>query len=134
MKAIIRKTKSTGQKTPEALKALIIESLDADKAEEIEAIDLKGQSALADYMIIASGRSTRQVGALAERLQERIKAHGYGDCHIEGREQCNWVIVDAGDIIIHLFRPEVRAYYDLEGMWKGFPVHQPLREAGLSPV
>lgn len=103
--------------------------MDADKAEEIEAIDLRGQSALADFMIIASGRSSRQVGALAEKLQARIKADGYGDCHIEGREQCNWVIVDAGDIIVHLFRPEVRAYYDLEGMWNGFPV-QHVHEVG----
>lgn len=134
MKAIIRKPHIIkGQKTPEALKALIIESLDADKAEEIDTIDLKGQTALADYMIIASGRSSRQVGALAERLQERIKAHGFGDAKIEGRETCNWVIVDAGDIIVHLFRPEVRAYYNLEGMWTGFPVSH-LHEVSASPA
>ena len=134
MKAIIRSMNITkGQKTPEALKALILESLDADKAEEIDAIDLKGQTAIADYMIIASGRSSRQVGALAERLQERIKAHGFGDAAITGRETGNWVIVDAGDIIVHLFRPEVRAYYNLEGMWTGFPVAH-LHEVTASPA
>ncbi len=84
-------------------------------------------------MIIASGRSSRQVGALAEKLQERIKAHGFGDAKIDGRETCNWVIVDAGDIIVHLFRPEVRTYYDLEGMWNGFPV-QHVREVSASPA
>lgn len=123
--AILR-TYKTGPKSPEALKALVLESLDADKAEEIDTIDLSGQTALADYMVIASGRSSRQVGALAEKLQDRLKAHGYNDVRIEGREQCNWVIVDAGDVIIHLFRPEVRAFYNLEGMWTDFagPAHE----------
>lgn len=118
--AILR-TYTTGPNSPEALKALILESLDADKAEEIETIDLTGQTAIADYMIVASGRSSRQVGALAEKLQDRLKAKGYKDVRIEGREQCNWVIVDAGDVIVHLFRPEVRAFYNIEKMWRAFP-------------
>ena len=122
----ILRTVPTGAQSPEALKALILESLDADKAEDIDTIDLKGQTALADFMIIATGRSSRQVGALAEKLQERIKAYGYGEARIEGREQCNWVIVDAGDIIVHIFRPEVRAFYNLEGMWTAFTApHEP---------
>lgn len=103
------------------MKALILESLDSDKAEDIDTIDLRGQTALADYMIIASGRSSRQVTALAEKLQERLKVAGYGDTRVEGKEQANWVVVDAGDIIIHLFRPEVRAFYNIEGMWTAFP-------------
>lgn len=104
--------------TPERLKAVIHESLDADKAESIEIIDLKGQTAIADYMVVASGRSSRQVGALAEKLEERLKALGVRDIRIEGKDQCNWVIVDAGDIIVHLFKPEVREFYNIEKMWR----------------
>lgn len=120
-RTILRTYSITGRRSPETLKDLILESLDADKAEDIETIDLTGQTAIADYMIVASGRSSRQVGALAEKLQERIKAQGYGDVRIEGREQCNWVVVDAGDIIVHIFRPEVREFYNLESMWTAFP-------------
>lgn len=103
------------------MKALILESLDSDKAEEIDTIDLRGQTAIADYMVIASGRSSRQVAALADKLYDRLKAAGYGDIRIEGKEQANWIIVDAGDIIVHLFRPEVREFYNIEGMWTVFP-------------
>lgn len=95
-----------------------MDSLDADKAEDIVAINLQGQSALADYMVVASGRSSRQVGALADKLQERLKSLGYKDVRMEGKEQCNWVIVDAGDIIVHLFKPEVREFYNIEKMWQ----------------
>lgn len=84
-------------------------------------IDLKGQTPLADYMVVATGQSTRQVGALADRLQERLKGLGVSDIHIEGTEQCNWVIVDAGDVIVHLFRPEVRDFYKIEKMWQDHP-------------
>lgn len=83
-------------------------------------------------MIIASGRSSRQVAALAEKLQERIKAYGYGDVRVEGRQEANWVVVDAGDIIVHLFRPEVRAFYNLEGMWTAFPVVHEVSAGGPS--
>ena len=76
-------------------------------------------------MVIASGRSTRQVAALAERLKEGLKGLGYDDIQIEGLDQCNWVIVDAGDIIVHLFRPEVRDFYDIEKMWIGGAEHTP---------
>lgn len=108
---------SRGTKTPEQLKSLIVKSLDSDKAENISTIDLRGQTAIADYMIVASGRSARQVGALAEKIRDRLKASGASDVHIEGLEHCNWVIVDAGDIIVHLFRPEVREFYNIEKMW-----------------
>lgn len=102
-----------------------MESLDADKAEDIVSVDLSDQSAIADFMVIASGRSTRQVAALAERLRERLKGIGYDDIQIEGLDQCNWVIVDAGDIVVHLFRPEVREFYDIEKMWLSTAGHTP---------
>ncbi|MCB9989077.1 MAG: ribosome silencing factor [Rhodospirillales bacterium] len=102
---------------PEALKDLIRDSLDADKAEDIEIINLTGQSALADYMVVATGRSSRQVGALAEKLQDRLKSAGVKDVKIEGKDLGNWVVLDAGDVIVHLFRPEVRGFYNIEKMW-----------------
>lgn len=103
------------------MKSLIEQSLDADKAEQIETIDLKGQTDIADYMIVASGTSTRHVGALAEKIQERLKARGYGDVRAEGLADCNWVVVDAGDVVVHIFRPEVREYYNIEKMWRNGP-------------
>lgn len=92
--------------------------MDADKAEDIVSIDLQGQTALADYMIVASGTSSRQINALADKLQDRLKSLGHKNINIEGKEQCNWVIVDAGDIIVHLFKPEVREFYNIEKMWQ----------------
>ncbi len=111
---------STNKTVPdsEALRDLIIDSLDNDKAEDIELIDLKGQSALADYMVIASGRSSRQVVATAEKLKEKLHLNGLKTVRTEGMAQGNWVVVDAGDIIVHLFRPEVREFYNIEKMWK----------------
>lgn len=106
-----------GQKGPESVKALILRALDADKALDIECIDLRGQSAIADYMVIASGTSTRHISALAEKLAERLKALGVSDVRAEGLQTSDWVILDAGDVIVHLFRPEVRTYYNLEKMW-----------------
>ena len=91
--------------------------MDADKAEDINTIDLRGQTSIADYMIVASGRSSRQVGALAEKLCDRLKASGCTNIRVEGKSSCDWVIVDAGDVIIHLFRPEVRDFYNIERMW-----------------
>lgn len=107
-----------GQKSPENIKTLVLKSLDGDKALEIETIDLRGQTALADYMIIATGTSSRHVGALAEKLAERLSHLGMKDIHIEGLENCDWVVVDAGDVIVHIFRPEVRDFYALEKMWR----------------
>jgi ribosome-associated protein len=99
------------------LRDLIVKSLDDDKAEEIATIDLMGKSSIADYMVIACGRSSRQVGAMAEHLLERLKAAGHRTIGIEGKSQGDWVLVDAGDVIVHLFRPEIRGLYNLEKMW-----------------
>ena len=95
----------------------ILVSLDDDKAEDIITIDLEGRSALCDAAVIASGRSSRHVAAMAEHLARRLKEGGYGTRPISGQAQGDWALVDAGDVIVHLFRPEVREYYDLEGMW-----------------
>ncbi len=103
--------------SPENLRDLAIKSLDDDKAQNIDLIDLSGQSALADYMIIASGTSSRQVVALAEKLKDRLAARGVKGIRLEGADQGNWVVVDAGDIIVHVFRPEVREFYNIEKMW-----------------
>jgi ribosome-associated protein len=92
-------------------------SLDDDQALEIVSIPLEGKSSIADYMVIASGRSTRQVAAMAQKLSERVKQGGYGRVRIEGLPAADWVLVDAGDIVVHLFRPEVRSFYNLERMW-----------------
>jgi ribosome-associated protein len=92
-------------------------SLDEDKAEDIVVIDLEGRSSLADALVIATGRSSRHVAAIAEHLARRLKDAGYGTRPVNGAQQGDWVLVDAGDIIVHVFRSEVRDYYDLEGMW-----------------
>ncbi|HEV7367838.1 ribosome silencing factor [Arenibaculum sp.] len=94
-----------------------MKSLDDDKAEDISVIELAGKTTIADYMIIATGRSTRQVGAMAEHLREKFKDAGVGGVQIEGMPQADWVLIDAGDVIVHLFRPEVRSFYNLEKMW-----------------
>jgi ribosome-associated protein len=96
----------------------VIKSLDSDKAIEIEIIDLRGQTSLADFMVIASGTSSRHISAIAEKLEDRLKAAGVKDIHMEGLKNSDWVVVDAGDVIIHLFRPEVRSFYGIEKMWR----------------
>ena len=101
----------------EALLAHITAWLDDAKAEKVVAIDIRGKSSIGDYMVIASGRSDRHVGAIAEQLQRKLKEAGYGRVRIEGQPQCDWVLIDAGDIIVHVFRPEVREFYNLEKMW-----------------
>ena len=95
-------------------------TLDDGKAEQIAVIDLAGKSSIGDYMVVASGRSSRQVGALAEQLAEKLKSSGYRSPGMEGRSQGDWVLVDAGDVVVHLFRPEIRSLYNLEKMW-GMP-------------
>jgi len=97
--------------------ALVRRSLEDDKAEDIIVIDLAGKSAFADYMVIASGRSNRQVVAIADHLAERLKQARYRVISIEGKEVGDWVLVDSGDIVVHVFRPEPRAFYALEKMW-----------------
>ena len=91
--------------------------LDDAKAEKVVAIDIRGKSSIGDYMVIASGRSDRHVGAIAEQLQRKLREAGHGRVRIEGRPQCDWVLIDAGDVIVHVFRPEVRAFYAIEKMW-----------------
>ncbi|HTQ14903.1 MAG TPA: ribosome silencing factor [Rhizomicrobium sp.] len=110
-----------------ALLSRILASLDEDKAEDVATIDLAGRSSLADAIVIASGRSTRHVASIAENLARRLKETGYGTRPVDGAAQGDWALVDAGDVIVHVFRPEVRAYYDLEGMWN---VPEPKRRAG----
>jgi len=95
----------------------IIASLEDDKAEAIVTIDLEGRSSLCDAAVIASGRSSRHVASIADHLARRLKEQGYGTRPVTGATQGDWVLVDAGEIIVHVFRPEVRDYYDLEGMW-----------------
>ncbi|MBC2652502.1 ribosome silencing factor [Novosphingobium flavum] len=102
---------------PGSLHALVLQSLDDDQAQDIVSIPLEGKSAIADHMVIASGRSTRQVAAMAQKLAERVKQGGFGHVRIEGLPAADWVLVDAGDVVIHLFRPEVRSFYNLERMW-----------------
>ncbi len=96
---------------------VVRQSLEDDKAEDIVVIDLFGKSSIADHMIVASGRSQRQVGAIADHVGRRIKENGFGAARIEGLPACDWVLVDAGDVIVHVFRPEVRKFYNLEKMW-----------------
>lgn len=102
---------------PGSLHALVLQSLDDDQAQEIISIPLAGKSTIADHMVIASGRSTRQVAAMAQKLSERVKHGGFGHCRIEGLPAADWVLIDAGDVVVHLFRPEVRSFYNLERMW-----------------
>lgn len=101
----------------EAQLAAILKSLDDDKAEDIVQIDLRGRSAMGDYMVICSGRSSRQVSAIAEKLVERLKQEQGVLSRIEGKETGDWVLIDTGDVIVHVFRPEVRDFYQLEKMW-----------------
>lgn len=105
----------------EALRDLILASLDDDKAEDIVPISLKGRSTMADYMVVCSGRSSRQVAAIAEKLIGRLKAGAGVVARVEGREVGDWVLIDAGDVVVHVFRPEVRAFYQLEKMWLAAP-------------
>ncbi|AIB10841.1 ribosome-associated protein [Azospirillum brasilense] len=102
---------------PDELKALVEKSLDDDQAEDVVVIDLAGKTSIADYMIVASGRNTRHIAAMAMKLADRMKQAGLRGVEVEGLNQCDWVLVDAGDVIIHLFRPEVRTFYNIEKMW-----------------
>lgn len=96
---------------------LVLASLDDDKAEDVVSIDLRGRSSMADHMVIASGRSSRQVAAIAEKLLERVKAGTGRSARVEGKETGDWVLIDTHDVIVHVFRPEVREFYQLEKMW-----------------
>jgi len=126
-KASSAKIKKTGAPTSQLDKRiteqryLVLKSLDDGKAEDILDYDLRGRSSLADYLVIASGRSTRQVASLAENISKSLKQAGHKILHREGEGTNDWVIVDTGDVIVHILRPEVRAYYRLEEIWeKGY--------------
>jgi ribosome-associated protein len=106
-----------GQDRIAALEELILTRLDDDKAQDIVFIDLKGKSAVADGLIVASGRSHRHVGAMADHLMRTLKDEGYGKVRVEGLPHCDWVLIDTGDVIVHLFRPEVRTFYNIEKIW-----------------
>ena len=100
---------------------VILASLEDDKAEEIVAIDIRGKSSVADMLIVASGRSQRHVGALADHVTQKLKESGVAQVRVEGLPHCDWVLVDAGDVIVHIFRPEVRGFYNIEKIWSHEP-------------
>ena len=102
---------------PNRLLKIVLDTLDGSKAEDVVAIDLKGKTSIGDHMVLASGRSQRHVGAVADHLVKKLKDEGYGRARVEGLPQCDWVLIDAGDVIVHVFRPEVREFYNLEKMW-----------------
>ncbi|AVF03739.1 MAG: hypothetical protein Devi2KO_07560 [Devosia indica] len=97
---------------------LILDTLDDAKAEETVSVDIAGKSSLADHMIVTSGRSQRHVGAVADQVITALRESGYGKPRVEGLPHCDWVLVDAGDVILHIFRPEVREFYNIEKMWQ----------------
>ena len=101
----------------DGLLKLVETSLDDDQAEGINTLTLRGKSSMADYMVIATGRNPRQIAAMADHLATKLKAAGAGTVHVEGLRTCEWVLIDCGDIIVHLFRPEIRSFYNLEKMW-----------------
>ena len=96
---------------------MILASLDDAKAEDTITIDLHGKTSISDYMVVTCGRSNRHVGAVADRVLDDLEQAGVPDLRVEGMPHCDWVLIDAGDVIVHVFRPEVRAFYNLEKMW-----------------
>ena len=96
---------------------IVTDTLDGAKAEDVTVIDLEGKTSIGEYMVVASGRSQRHVGAVADHLIKALKDAGYGRARVEGLPQGDWVLIDAGEVIVHLFRPEVREFYNLEKMW-----------------
>ncbi len=100
-----------------SLLTAVLAQLDDAKAENVVTIGLDGKAAIADTMVLASGRSNRHVGAIADQLIEKLKGAGHRNLRVEGMPQCDWVLVDAGDVVVHVFRPEVRSFYNLEKLW-----------------
>jgi ribosome-associated protein len=96
---------------------VVLDTLDDAKAEDVVTIDIKGKTSIGDQMVVASGRSQRHVGAVADHLIRKLKDEGFGRARVEGLPHCDWVLIDAGDVIVHIFRPEVREFYNLEKMW-----------------
>jgi ribosome-associated protein len=129
-KSVLPKTRKTSTQAaalkaqPDADKTLnmILSRLDDMKAEETVTIDLRGKSAFSDYMIVTSGRANRHVGAIAENVAKGLKETGIKSIHVEGLPNCDWVLIDSGDVIVHVFRPEVREFYNLERLWTQSPM------------
>lgn len=101
----------------ETASRVILASLEDDKAEDILALDIRGKSSFADMLVVASGRSARHVGALADHVMQKLREAGAKEIRVEGLPHCDWVLVDAGDVVVHLFRPEVRSFYNIEKIW-----------------
>ncbi len=128
MRALIAKPENSdgtqaqdGQAIVAKLLTLIETSLDDDKAEDLVTIDLDGKTSIADYMVVASGRSSRQVMSMTAKLTERLKDAGFGTPKVDGKQNGDWIVVDTGDVIVHLFRPEVREFYKIERLWSVSP-------------
>jgi len=118
--------KRSEDRLPSDLLKIVEKSLDADKAEDIISIDLTGKSSIADYMVIATGRSARQLASMAQHLDEKLTKSGIKKVSVEGLTQGEWVLLDGGDVIVHLFKPDVRRFYNLEKMW-GVELPEPER-------
>ena len=112
-----RKAAAPRRKTDKTLLKSIISQLEDAKAEEIVTIGLEGKSSVTDDMVVVTGRSNRHVNAIADQLVDKLKEQGRKDIRVEGIPQCDWVLVDAGDVIVHIFKPEVRSFYNLEKLW-----------------
>lgn len=117
-----------GDASPDELLELILGVLDDAKAENTVTIDLDGKSSVGDFIVVTSGRSNRHVGAIADQLSRSLKKAGHGKVNVEGLPHCDWVLIDPGSVIVHIFRPEVREFYNLEKMWMA-----PLPEAEHGP-
>jgi ribosome-associated protein len=115
------RTISLAPEDVQAMIALILKKLDDDQAQDVVVIDLKDKSPLADAIVVVSGRSQRHVSSMADHLLRSLKDGGFGKAQVEGLPQADWVLIDAGDVIVHLFRPEVRAFYNLEKIWSVEP-------------
>ena len=102
---------------PDTLLALVLARLDDNKAAQTVTIDMRGKSSIADFMVVTSGRSSRHVGAIAKNLVDELEKSGAKNVRVEGMRQSDWVLIDGGDVIVHVFRPEVREFYNLEKMW-----------------
>jgi ribosome-associated protein len=103
--------------TPNRLLNVVLDTLENAKSEDVVCIEIKGKTSIGDQMVVASGRSQRHVGAIADHLITKLKDEGFGRARVEGLPHCDWVLIDAGDVIVHIFRPEVREFYNLEKMW-----------------
>lgn len=113
-----QKGQTGGEFAPAAALEVVLKSLQDSKVEDLTSIDITGKTTIGDYMVVGSGRSHRHVGAVADRLLDDLKQSGLRNIRVEGLKSCDWVLVDAGDVIVHLFRPEVRTFYNIEKMWQ----------------